>query len=43
MSILLQVNNLTNTPYIEYGNSVLDEKKHVNYGKTYLFGLNYKI
>ena len=43
LSILLQVNNLTNTPYIEYGNSVLDERKHVNYGKTYLFGLNYKI
>lgn len=43
LSLLLQANNLTNTPYIEYRDVPSNISKQVTYGKTYLFGLNYKL
>lgn len=43
LSALLQVNNLTNEPFVTYQNN---DKRQVidyqNYGKTYLVGLSYK-
>ena len=39
---MLQANNLSNAPYIEYRDTPDDVSKKVSYGKTYLFGLNYK-
>jgi len=43
LSILLQANNVSDTPYIELNDLPNDISKKVNYGKTYLFGLNYKM
>ncbi|HKC17272.1 MAG TPA: TonB-dependent receptor [Steroidobacteraceae bacterium] len=42
LSLLLQANNINNAPYIEYQDTPSNEKTHVNYGKTYLFGVNYR-
>lgn len=43
LSILFQVNNLGNEPYVEYYNNDLTQtKQYTKYGKTYLFGVNYK-
>jgi len=43
LSVLLQVNNLGNEPYVEYYNNDLTQtKQYTKYGKTYLFGVNYK-
>jgi iron complex outermembrane recepter protein len=43
LSLLLQVNNLTNEPFVTYQNDdprqVID---HQRYGRTYLVGMNYK-
>lgn len=43
LSVLAQVNNLTNEPFVTYQNNdtrqVID---YQNYGRTYLVGLNYK-
>ena len=39
LSLLFQGNNIKNTPYEEYGNNI----KTVVYGKTYLFGVNYRL
>ena len=43
MSILFQINNLGNEPYVEYyNNDITQTKQYTKYGKTYLFGVNYK-
>ncbi len=42
LGLLLQVNNVTNTPYSTYGDAPDHPLEYVNYGSTYLFGLNYK-
>jgi iron complex outermembrane receptor protein len=42
LSILLQANNLNNAPYVEFDPSKSSEHRTV-YGKTYLFGLSYKL
>jgi iron complex outermembrane receptor protein len=43
LSVLLQANNISDTPYIEFKDEPSNISKKVNYGKTYLFGLNYKM
>jgi len=43
LSVLFQVNNLGNEPYVEYyNNDITQTKQYTKYGKTYLFGVNYK-
>lgn len=43
LSVLFQINNLGNEPYVEYYNNDLTQtKQYTKYGKTYLFGVNYK-
>jgi iron complex outermembrane recepter protein len=43
LSILFQVNNVGNEPYVEYYNNDLTQtKQYTKYGKTYLLGVNYK-
>ncbi|MET0210574.1 MAG: TonB-dependent receptor [Burkholderiaceae bacterium] len=42
LSLLAQVLNLNNTPYIRYKDTPENEVERVKYGKTYLFGANYK-
>ncbi len=42
LSILLQANNLGDEPYTEYKSDEGDPSKRLKYGKTYLFGANYK-
>jgi iron complex outermembrane receptor protein len=46
MSILLQVNNLTNSPYATVNgtaNGVMAPEEYNRYGRQYLLGLNYKL
>jgi iron complex outermembrane receptor protein len=46
MSILLQVNNLTNSPYATVNgsaNGVIAPEEYNRYGRQYLLGLNYKL
>ena len=43
LSLLFQVNNLTNEPYARYDGTPDVPKEYVKYGRTYLFGLNYKL
>lgn len=42
LSLLLQMNNATNEKYQEYQNTPDNITKTDKYGKTYLFGVNYK-
>lgn len=42
LSLMAQVTNMGNTPYVEFRDSSNDESKRVTYGKNYLFGLAYK-
>ncbi len=43
LSVLFQVNNVGNEPYVEYYNNDLTQtKQYTRYGKTYLLGVNYK-
>jgi iron complex outermembrane receptor protein len=43
LSVLFQVNNVGNEPYVEYYNNDLTQtKQYTKYGKTYLLGVNYK-
>jgi iron complex outermembrane recepter protein len=43
VSLLLQVNNLNNEPYVEYYNNDPTQTRQVTrYGRSYLFGVNYK-
>jgi len=43
LSIMFQVNNATDEPFIRYANNPSDIRENTKYGKTYLFGLNYKL
>jgi len=43
LSLVFQVNNVTNEPFIRYANDPSDIRENTKYGKTYLFGLNYKL
>jgi iron complex outermembrane recepter protein len=43
LSLLLQANNLSDTPYIRYKDKPANEIENTTYGKTYFFGLNYKL
>ena len=43
LSLLLQVNNLTNTPFQTYDNTPDNITQSVKFGKSVLFGLNYKL
>ncbi|MHA4869081.1 TonB-dependent receptor [Duganella sp. PWIR1] len=42
LGVLLQVNNLTNEAYETYANSKDRQLEYAKYGRTVLFGLNYK-
>ena len=43
LSLLFQANNIHNTPYTEYKDDPSVISKQVFYGKTYLFGVNYRL
>jgi iron complex outermembrane receptor protein len=43
LSILFQASNLNNAPYIRYRDTPSNQIENTKYGKTYLFGLNYKL
>lgn len=43
MSILFQVNNLTNEPYIAYAVIESRQQDYQRYGRQYLLGINYKL
>jgi outer membrane receptor protein involved in Fe transport len=42
LSLVLQVNNLTNTPYETYSDSADKQVEYAKYGRTVLMGANYK-
>jgi len=42
LSILLQVNNLTNTPFIDYSGSPQNVRDYETFGRDFFFGFNYK-
>jgi iron complex outermembrane receptor protein len=42
LSLLLQVNNVTNAPYARYTDTPDTPKEYNTYGRTVLFGANYK-
>lgn len=43
LSILFQVNNLTNEPYIAYAVSETRQQDYQEYGRQYLLGVNYRL
>ena len=43
LSALLQVNNLTNEPYIAYSRIETRQQDYQTYGRQFLLGLNYKL
>jgi iron complex outermembrane recepter protein len=43
LSVLLQVNNLTNTPYIDYAQDTRRIRDYETFGRDFFFGLNYKM
>jgi iron complex outermembrane receptor protein len=43
LSILLQVNNVTNEPYIAYSVSETRLQDFQEYGRQYLLGINYRL
>lgn len=43
LSVLFQVNNLTNEPYIAYAVSETRQQDFQEYGRQYLLGVNYKL
>jgi iron complex outermembrane recepter protein len=43
LSILFQVNNLTNEPYIAYAESETRQQDFQDYGRQYMLGVNYKL
>ncbi len=43
LGIVLQVNNLGDAEYVRYKDTPSNEVERTKYGKTYLFGLNYKL
>lgn len=42
LMILFQVNNLTNTPFIDYSGNVTQTRDYETFGRDFFFGLNYK-
>ena len=42
LSILFQVNNLTNEPYIAYSRGQARQQDFQEYGTQYLLGVNYR-
>lgn len=42
LMILFQVNNLTNTPFIDYSGNVTQTRDYETFGREFFFGLNYK-
>lgn len=42
LSILFQVNNLTNTPFIDYSQNVSRIRDYETFGRDFFFGFNYK-
>ncbi len=42
LMILFQVNNLTNTPFIDYSGNVVQTRDYETFGREFFFGLNYK-
>jgi TonB-dependent receptor len=43
LSVLFQVNNMTNEPYIAYARTDTRQQDYQEYGRQYLLGLNYKL
>ena len=43
LSVLFQVNNLTNAPYIAYQRNEAQQIDFQQYGRTFLLGVNYKL
>jgi iron complex outermembrane recepter protein len=43
LSILFQVNNLTNTPFIDYAQDTRRIRDYETFGRDFFFGLNYKM
>ena len=43
LSIMFQVNNYSDEPFVRYGRDPSDIRENTKYGKTYLLGLNYKL
>lgn len=43
LSVLFQANNVTDTPYVRYRDVPSNEIERKKFGRTYLFGLNYKL
>ena len=42
ISLLFQVNNLTNTPFIDYSVTTTRTRDYETFGRDFFFGLNYK-
>ena len=42
LMILFQVNNLTNTPFIDYSGTTIQTRDYETFGRDFFFGLNYK-
>ncbi len=43
LSVLFQVNNLTNAPFTDYSQSVARVRDYETFGRDFFFGLNYKL
>jgi TonB-dependent receptor len=42
LMVLFQVNNLSNTPFIDYAGNVTQTRDYETFGRDFFFGLNYK-
>jgi len=42
LMVLFQVNNLTNTPFIDYSGTTVQTRDYETFGRDFFFGLNYK-
>ena len=42
LMVMFQVNNLTNTPFIDYAQTVTQTRDYETFGRDFFFGLNYK-
>jgi iron complex outermembrane recepter protein len=43
LSVLFQVNNLTNAPFVDYFQKVAQIRDYETFGRDFFFGLNYKL
>ena len=43
LSVLFQVNNLTNTPFIDYAQVITRVRDYETFGRDFFFGFNYKM